>query len=114
AKVVTYGNTETEIDGGNLIVKVIDGSEFISVENGVISGVEEGVATVMYGYATKTTAGGEYVVYSQPVKVNISVPEVNEEQKRENGNGIVIVIISVVAVLAVGIGGFVFFKKKKA
>ena len=114
AKVVTYGNTETEIDGSNLIVKVIDGNDFISVENGVITGVEEGTATVMYGYATKTTAGGEYVVYSQPVKVNVSIPEVNEEQKSEGGNGIVIVIVSVVAVLALGIGGFVFFKKKKA
>ena len=70
-KTVTYGDTEAEVAGNQLIVKILAGGDCVQFENGTITGIKDGVATVMYGYAATTTDGTPYVVYTQPVTVTV-------------------------------------------
>lgn len=119
--VVTYGGQETSVSGDKLIVKVISGGEYISVENGAVTGISDGVATVMYGYRAKTTNGSEYVLYTQPVTVTVgnTVDETSDNgqagsQGTDSDSDTVIIVIAVaVIVIAVGVCAYVLFKKKK-
>ncbi len=65
----TYGRTSTKLGTSSLVYSVISGSEYVEITNSGIKGKAEGIATVVFGYKTKTTAGTEYVVYSQPVEI---------------------------------------------
>lgn len=115
-KLITYGNTETEIGLDKLIVKIIEGDEFVKIEDGKLVGVKLGSATVMYGYAAKSTDGTDYVLYTQPTTVNVVTPVAESEATdADGGNGNIGVIIGIVVAVIVLIGGgaFVFFKKKK-
>ncbi len=122
---VAYGDKETAIAGDKLIVKVLSGDDVVKIENGTITGLKEGVATVMYGYTAKTTNGSPYVVYTQPVTVTVgnasSEGEASVEESstdvtvdEEGGNTVIIVISIVAAVAVIGvIVAFVAKKKKK-
>ncbi len=124
---VAYGDKETAIEGDKLIVKVLSGEDVVKIENGTITGLKEGVATVMYGYTAKTTNGSPYVVYTQPVTVTVGAAsgegdgEASVEESStdvtvdEEGGNTVIIIISIVAAVVVigGIAVFVAKKKKK-
>ncbi len=115
-KVVTYGRSETELSLDKLIVKVIDGEEFVKIEDGKLVGSKLGSATVMYGYKTKSTDGTEYVLYTQPVTVNVVTPEAESaasDTDSGNGNAGLIIGIIVAALVLIGGGAFVFLKKKK-
>ena len=105
-KAVTYGGTETGITGDDLIVKVLSGSECIKLEDGVITGVKKGTATVMYGYKTTTTNNSDYVLYSQPITVTVGVEGLS-------GGVIAIIIFAVIAVLAVAVAVIILNKKKR-
>ncbi len=115
-KVVTYGGSETVVSAEDLIVKVLSGGDCISIENGVIKGLKEGNATVMYGYKAKTTNNSEYVIYTQPVTVTVG-NAVDETVSEADGDGLgkgdvlVIVISAVIALIAVGAA--IFFSRKK-
>ena len=69
--VESYGNKKTTLSKSNAKIIVLDGAEYLTVSNGNITGKSTGTATVMFSYTTKTTAGTEYVLYSQPVTVTI-------------------------------------------
>lgn len=128
-KSVTYGNKETVINGDKLIVKVLSGADCVKIENGTVTGLKDGVATVMYGYTAKTTNGSPYVVYTQPVTVTVGAASGEGEVEGdasveesstdvtvdEEGGNTVIIIISIVAAVVVigGIAVFVAKKKKK-
>lgn len=113
-KAVTYGGEESVISGEDLIVKVLSGSDCITVENGVINGVKQGNATVMFGYKTKTTAKSEYVLYTQPVTVTVgvAVDETPADESGLSGDMLAIIISAVIAVLAVVTAVIVLNKKK--
>lgn len=115
-KVITYGNKENELGLDKLTVKVIEGDEFVKVEDGKLVGVKTGSATVMYGYATKSTDGTEYVLYTQPTTVNVVTPaaesDVADTDDGDSNIGLIIGIV-VAALAIIGAGAFVFIKKKK-
>ena len=115
-KAVTYNGKESDINSDKLIVTVIDGGEYISVEEGKIVAKGEGTATVMYGFKTKSTNGTEYVLYTQPTTVSVSAPaeDVSTPATEEgNGNILIIVVSAIVAVAAIGVCVAVLVKKKK-
>ncbi len=70
-RATTYGGETETLEAEALLVKVIDGDEYLTVENGVLTGVSEGQATVLFGYEAETKAGSSYAVYTQPVTVTI-------------------------------------------
>ncbi len=65
----TYGRTSTRLKTDSLVYSVISGGEYVEITSNGIKGVADGIATVVFGYKTKTTAGTEYVVYSQPIEI---------------------------------------------
>ncbi len=71
ASVFTYGGKETKLSASDVIYSVISGEKYIEIKNGQITGKQNGVANVIFGYKTKTTNGSEYVVYSQPVEITV-------------------------------------------
>lgn len=134
-KSVAYGDMKSVIAADKLIVKVLAGEDCIQIENGTITGTKAGVATVLYGYATKTANGSPYVVYTQPVTVTVSNPPVEEEgtvegdpsvdvdapanstpdtTNEDGGNTVLIVILCVAAAAAViGVVAVIVVKRKK-
>ncbi|MBR5285614.1 MAG: hypothetical protein IKU30_01830 [Clostridia bacterium] len=131
-KAVAYGNKETDIAGDALIVKVLSGEDCVKYENGTITGLKDGVATVLYGYTAKTKNGAPYVVYTQPVTVTVGNPngddngddngevEVSEDSVVIDNGGesdsdtIIIVVCIIVAAAAIfGAAAFLVIKKKK-
>jgi len=95
-------------------VNILSGEDVIKIEDGKITALKEGTATVMYGYKAKTTAGSEYLIYTQPTLITVQTP-VNEPAPDSQGistDTVIIIISSIVAVLALAVG-FVFLKKKK-
>ena len=123
-KSVTYGNKETVISGDKLIVKVLSGADCVKIENGTVTGLKDGVATVMYGYTAKTTNGSPYVVYTQPVTVTVAsasgegdasveVSDTDITDDGISGNTVIIIVCIAVAVVAIGVVAVLFAKKKK-
>ncbi len=113
-KFITYGGQEAVIKSDKLIVNILSGEDVIKIEDGKITALKEGTATVMYGYKAKTTAGSEYLIYTQPTLITVQTP-VNEPASDSQGistDTVIIIISSIVAVLALAVG-FVFLKKKK-
>ena len=114
-KAVTYGGKENKLKDSQLIVRVISGEEFISIEDGTVSGVKQGVATVMFGFKTKTKANSEYVLYTQPINVTVGVAVDEtpaEDDGGTDGSTIIIVVSAAVIVLAAIAAVFVLKKKK--
>ena len=74
---VTYGEDITNITSDSkTFVKILEGEDLITVNNGVITATaSEGYASFMLGYSTKTTAGSDYVLYTQPITVVIGVDD---------------------------------------
>ena len=123
-KSVTYGNKETVIKGDKLIVKVLSGADCVKIENGTVTGLKDGVATVMYGYTAKTTNGSPYVVYTQPVTVTVASASGEGDASVEvsgtditddgiGGNTVIIIVCFAVAVVAIGVVAVLLAKKKK-
>ncbi len=71
ASVFTYGGKETKLSLSDVVYTVVSGDKYIEIKNGKITGKQDGVATVMFGYKTKTANGGEYVVYAQPIEISV-------------------------------------------
>ncbi len=112
----TYGRVDTTLGGKDLIVKVLSGTEYITVENGKVKGVKEGEATVIYGYKTKSTDGKEYILYTQPVSVTVkaaSSGSAGETTPPTTGDNTVSFIIIAVIALAAIAGAAVAVKKAK-
>jgi hypothetical protein len=126
-KSVAYGNKESVINGENLIVKVLAGEDVVKIENGTVTGVKAGTATVLYGYKAKTTNGSPYVVYAQPATVTVTAGassddnngdvSVNDESSApvdgEEESFALIIIVVIVAAVAAGVAAFFVVKKKK-
>lgn len=126
-KSVAYGNKESVINGENLIVKVLAGEDVVKIENGTVTGVKAGAATVLYGYKAKTTNGSPYVVYAQPATVTVTAGassddnngdvSVNDESSApvdgEEESFALIIIVVIVAAVAAGVAAFFVVKKKK-
>lgn len=114
-KAVTYGGKESKISDSRLIVQVISGGEFISVEDGTVNGIKQGVATVMFGFKTKTAANSEYVLYTQPVTVTVSVPDAEAPAGSDGGinANTVVIIVSAAVILVAAIAAVLLLKKKK-
>ena len=110
----TYGRTDTALAAKDLIVKVLSGSEYITVENGKVKGVKEGEAAVMYGYKTKSTDGREYILYTQPVSVTVKAGAADssgETTPPVTGDGTVsLIVIAVITLIALA-GAAVVVKK---
>lgn len=110
----TYGRTDTALAAKDLIVKVLSGSEYITVENGKVKGVKEGEAAVMYGYKTKSTDGREYILYTQPVSVTVragAADSSGETTPPVTGDGTVSLIVVAVITLIALAGAAVVVKK---
>ena len=126
-KSVAYGNKEIVINGENLIVKVLAGEDVVKIENGTVTGVKAGTATVLYGYKAKTTNGSPYVVYAQPATVTVTAGassddnngdvSVNDESSApvggEEESFALIIIVVIAAAVAAGVAAFFVVKKKK-
>lgn len=109
----TYGRSNTTLGGKDLIVKVLSGTEYITVENGKVKGIKEGEATVMYGYKTKSTDGKEYILYTQPVSVTVKAASsgfTSETTPPTTGDDTISFIVIAVIALA---GAVVAVKKAK-
>lgn len=107
----TYGGVNADIASENLVVSVLTGKDCVRVENGNIIGAQAGTATVIYGYPTQTTDGGEYILYTQPITVNVSAAPVTETPV----NNILWIVLAVIAAVAVvAVAAVIILKKKKA
>ncbi len=116
---VTYGGQEINVNGEKLIVKILNGEEYVEYKDLKLVGKKAGTATVMYGYKTVTTDGSPYVVYSQPVDIIVLDPEIvtnDKDGKGEDNDPTLIIAISiiVVTVLAGAIAIVIILNKKKA
>ncbi len=111
---ITYGNAVTAIPSENVIISVLTGKDIIKVENGQIYGVNGGTATVVYGYSTQTTDGGEYVLYTQPITINVVGGEAQVNPEKGLSTPVIIAIIAAVIVPLGILGGMLISKKKKA
>lgn len=67
----TYGGEISSIPNDDLIVKVIDGENVISLEDGKVTALGNGTAHILYGYTAQTTDGTPYTVYTQPVTITV-------------------------------------------
>ncbi len=67
-KYETYGNEIAVAE--NAIPYVITG-DCVEVQDGKLVAVKDGIASVMFGYATETYSGSPYVLYTQPVTVRV-------------------------------------------
>lgn len=113
---LTYGGETSIIKAEDLIVKVISGGDCIEITDGVINGISEGKATVMFGYKAQTYLNkSEYVLYSQPVTLTVTAPTAEGNSSISNITAIIIavVVIALIAVAAIVIGVTVSKKKKK-
>ncbi len=115
---VTYGGEEIKVSGKELIVKLIDGEEFVEYDDSKFVGKKAGKATVMYGYKAKTTDGSPYVIYSQPVEILVLNPEnaLADKAEAEDNDPTLIIAISiiVVTILAGAIAIVIILKKKES
>lgn len=115
---VTYGGDTATISGGdtsnadenknNLFVTFLEGEEVAVFENGTIKGVKEGKATFMVSYKTKTRKGSEYVLYTQPITVNVSAAAQNANTDNTTNiilyiaGGLIVVLGAAFVLLRVG------------
>ncbi len=77
AVIVEYDGDETLLKARDTLVSVISGNEYVEVVDGKLVAKAEGEATVIFGYEALTTYGSKYVVYSQPVTVNVTAGDKN-------------------------------------
>lgn len=110
---VTYGNAVNTISSESLIVSVLTGKDKVKIENGKLYGVQDGTATVVYGYPTKTTDGGEYVLYTQPITINVVGGEAQINAEKGLSTPVIIAIIAAVVIPLGILGGMLVSKKKK-
>ena len=96
---VTYGGTTAVIPNGELTVKIIDGEDVISAENGKITAIADGEAHILYGYTAKTTDGTEYTLYTQPVTVTVGGQ--SPIMWIAIGGGVALAFIAVIALVVV-------------
>ena len=68
----TFSHADVAIKASNLIVKVISGSDVVSVSNGKITSLKNGTAKLLVGVSTRTKSGSNYVLYAQPVTVTVA------------------------------------------
>lgn len=113
----TYGGAVTQINATDLEIKVLNGAEYVKVENGNINGVADGTATVIYGYKTKTTSGSEYVLYTQPVDVTVnsalSNPTDSTDNTAQDGPNWFVIGIATGVIIALALVVFLVLKNKK-
>jgi glycerophosphoryl diester phosphodiesterase len=94
AESLTYGGTKKTItgegdasgaksDNKNMFIAFIEGEDVASYENGTIKGLKEGTATFMVGFKARTSNGKQYVLYTQPITVNVKSP-VSQEPTESN------------------------------
>jgi len=99
-----------------VVLTIVSGAEYITVENGKVKGVKEGEAAVMYGYKTKSTDGREYILYTQPVSVTVKAGAADssgETTPPVTGDGTVsFIVIAAIALVALA-GAAVAVKKAK-
>ncbi len=69
---VTYGNKKNAVAASNTLCSVIEGEEYVTVQNNKLVALRPGTAKVIFGYNASTPTGGKYVIYSQPVTVTVS------------------------------------------
>jgi len=115
AKTTTYSGETADVQE-NLVVKVVDGAEYIKVDGSNIKGVSEGTVTILVGYKTKTTANDEYVVYSDAITISVvsKGTEVDDSEyedfdEKKTGCGSVVLGGNIVAILLVST---IILKKK--
>ncbi len=77
ATIVEYDGDETLLKARDTLVSVIAGNEYVEVVNGKLVGKKAGTATVIFGYEAISSYGSKYVVYSQPVTVNVTASDKN-------------------------------------
>ncbi len=65
-----YNRTTFKVTGENTVAAIVSG-DAVKLENGKLVAVKTGTAKVILGCKTKTYAGQDYVVYSQPVTVTV-------------------------------------------
>ncbi len=68
----TYSRATSEIDLAECIVKVIEGDDVVRVENGELIANANGTAQVLVGFKTATADDSAYVLYTQPITVEVT------------------------------------------
>ena len=88
----TFAAGDVKLDASKLLVTVVEGEDVVKYENGVLTGLKEGEATLLIGTKTKTAGNSEYVLYAQPVTVTVGelegltfVPDSSYEVLDDNG-----------------------------
>ncbi len=117
---VTYGGTKKTITGSgdvsggqsdhkNMFVTFIEGEDVATYENGTIKGLKEGTATFMVGFKARTDSGKPYVLYTQPITVNVNAAH----ETSSNGNTLEIIIYVVCGLIIVLGATYLIMSAKK-
>ncbi len=108
---VTYGGNSTSLAADDMIVKVIDGDENITLDGTHVTAVKNGTATVLYGYETTTADGSPYVLYAQPITITVGEPTVKETT--DNHTDLIVIIAVIAAGVLVIVAAAVLIKPQK-
>ena len=119
---VTYGGTKKTVtgegdasgaksDNKNMFVTFIEGDDVATYENGTIKGLKEGKATFMVGYKARTEKGTPYVLYTQPITINVA--PATQETTENNSNTLEIILYIAGGLIVVLGGAFAFTRTKK-
>lgn len=122
AETVTYGGTTASVLGNVSVTWLTDdlGASFDPATGVFTAGKDEGSVSFMLSYSTKLPNGKAYVLYSQPITVEISEDAGSADNSEtpemsDNGDTVKIICLAVIAVAAIGIVVvLVTGKKKKA
>lgn len=117
---VTFGGVRKAITGSgdvsggttdhkNMFVTFIEGEDVASYENGTVKALKEGKATFMVGFKARTDSGRPYVLYTQPITVNVG----STQDTTGGTNTIEIVIYSVCGVIIVLGAAYLIASAKK-
>ncbi len=98
-------------------IHFLNGEDVISIEDGTIKALKEGVATFIISTATRTVEGADYVLYTQPITITVGEEAVEDSDESSASTGssfpwYIAVIIALVILIASVILVFVFRKNK--
>ncbi len=68
-------------------VMILDNDGVISYENGKITALKDGTASIMFSYQTNLPNGSKYTLYTQPVLVYVNVADPHQEFALGDVNG---------------------------
>jgi hypothetical protein len=92
-----------------MFVTFIEGEDVATYENGTIKGLKEGTATFMVGFKARTDSGKPYVLYTQPITVNVNAAH----ETSSNGNTLEIIIYVVCGLIIVLGATYLIMSAKK-